>query len=182
MTIQPCYLCPLRNGCAKREEFRKRIKGLHAVSVRFSCEILGAAIRRGRRIVIMHPYLVDSPDIEVHKAEVSATIASVASDYSFSAVVDRGEIERISDDGEEMAPIKSYGVLMSTDDVNCRRFRKRQKHTRIIRFLDEPDWTVCNSGNVQTPAGECDQRLFGCSCKMDFKCEAIPGGNRHGMD
>jgi hypothetical protein len=158
--IKPCRGCPLREGCVQRDNFRARARATQgAVSVTFRCDLLAEALRPGRRVVIRTPtreavYSYDGGEYDgVHHKEVKATIAASRLG-TFACVVDHGEI-----DDEE--------IFESVRDQSLIRFRKRMLHSRIIRFLDEPDWPVCGHGRVMAGGG-CD-RPDGteCYCEQD---------------
>jgi hypothetical protein len=163
---------------------RKKVRGLSARSVRFNCPILGAEVRPGRRIVIRHPvfvtgYAYDGSEHSVAwKVETKATISSVRPDYSFAAIVDAGQIEDHAEDN----PIGSDGEELSSEQVNDRRFRKRQSHIRIVRFLDEPDRKICEVGNILLPSGGCERSSKNdeCRCAQNRRvmaeCGLIEGG------
>jgi hypothetical protein len=160
--IAPCARCPLREGCELREGFRKRAKGIDAVSIRFQCPCLGAEVRIGRRIVITAPslseyYCNEIPGVIVRHVEVPATITVAYPDYSFSATVDRGalDVTEMDECPEGKEPKEEH------------RFRRRQKHIRIVRFLDEPDRLFCASRSLLLPDGNCDQHPESeCMCKL----------------
>lgn len=159
-TIHPCRLCPLREGCEQRDEFRRRVRGIGLRVASFPCPTLAAEVRVGRRIVINQPILVDgNPDVAwgeeitaVVRQDMPATITYAYPDYSFTCTVDREAFEAVADQVQEEA-----------DAWMKKRFRRQQKHFRIVRFLDEPDWTVCQSGNVGS-ISSCDTRDR-CECK-----------------
>lgn len=142
--IRPCNGCPLREGCEQRDDFRKRMAGVDAVSVRFRCAKLKEAMRPGRRIEILAVVGIDRSNWEGEalRRVVPATIT--ASDGErFACVIDP---EHVSSDPGDHA-----------DNVNLAkvRFRKTQRHSRIRRFLDEPNARLCENGNVQRTTG-CD--------------------------
>lgn len=152
--ITPCYRCPLREGCGRRAELAKRCAGLGAVSIKFRCDILKAALRVGRRILIQAPrivgYLGGEATYEERDGsfEVKATITAVYDNYRFRSTVDP---DSFGDPDEPDEPM----VAESCSGSDKIRFRKRQAHYRIIRFLDEPDLPVCKNSNVQRN-GKCD--------------------------
>lgn len=151
--IHPCRLCPLRNGCDLREQYRRRVRGLGAASVRFSCPKLAAEIRGGRRIAINVPRTGENrwgEPSRVSSKQVYATITSAHADHSFGCIVDPGQIDE--DDVYD-------GV-----DPNKIRFRRIQKHHRIVRFLDEPDGAFCGLGALMRD-GKCDTMDGGCTCR-----------------
>lgn len=144
--INPCFRCPLRHGCEQRAEFQRRVVGLGARSVTFACAKLAAELRPGRRVAIKHPAAVpcrgDDDGYTIEHIKVAATITAVDSGMRFSSVVD------------------PTPEVFDGDDKY--RFRRKQAHYRILRFLDEPDLKLCDAGNVQHD-GKCES-LSGCHC------------------
>ncbi|MTW19416.1 hypothetical protein GJ689_24810 [Rhodoplanes serenus] len=155
--INPCFRCPLRQGCDLVADFRRRASLASAVSITFRCAKLGAEVRRGRRIVIRTPVRShvagspDDPEYRIAWREVSATICSAQPDYRFSCVVDLGQI---GEDG-----------LAKGVDPDAVRYRKTQSHYRIVRFLDEPDAKFCDSGALLRD-GKCDTKDRERMCKQ----------------
>lgn len=148
--INPCHGCPLREGCEQRDEFRRRVHGLGLRSATFRCAKLDEALRPGRRIMVPTPRARDrgngyEMDIRVEKVAVPATVTG-AHDGEFTCVIDPGHIYgRLSYDGEEIPPDDKY------------RFRRKQRASRIIRFLDEPDMPLCKTGARVLRDGTCDR-------------------------
>lgn len=104
----------------------------------------------------------------IRHIEVNATISSVQSDYSFSAVIDAGQIGDIHlEDGEVTEDL-------TPEQINDRRFRKTQSHIRIVRFLDEPDRPFCEIGNLILPEGGCDRSSKGGDWQCG-KCQLLEG-------
>lgn len=165
-TIKPCRLCPLRENCQQRDEFRARVRdlGSAARSVEFRCPVLSAEVRKGRRIIISQAYsgYVDDyyscEPTEVTcgagRREIPATITFVWPDYSFQCTADKDAFEAIWSD--EMPE--------TLEKWMPKRFRRRQKHHRIVRFLDEPDRPITECGNVGVK-GACDSRTGACECQ-----------------
>lgn len=160
--IKPCRGCPLRDGCEQKADFSKRVAGLGLRSVTFKCDLLAAEIRKGRRVVIHQPILGergpwDDPyDVKIGRKEVSATVTYVDGAYRFSAIVDPGQMtEDESKDG---------------GDLDKYRFRKRMFHGRLVRFLDEPDASFCQSGQLLRD-GKCD--MLGNECYCDQTAELL---------
>lgn len=127
--IVPCWRCPLRKGCAKREEVGARVKGLGLLKVEFECGRIADELRPGRRIVITRAdrVKVRRGEYRYQKVEVSATIIkghTALGELKFWSVVDPG----------------------LTEDQY--RWRKPLPHHRIVRFLDEPDANICSCGFV----------------------------------
>lgn len=157
MRIEPCHGCPIRDGCETREIFRKKARGMGAVSVRFRCSVLAAALRRGRRITLSMPFEKEAsgswgadPDWRIVKHAVAATITGQdSSGTKFRAVVDPGQ-----------------GV------EDRFRFLRYRRHTRIIRFLDEPDMGFCINGELLRD-GKCDTSHNYCICNENA---ALAGG------
>jgi hypothetical protein len=147
--INPCFGCLLREGCAQRDDFRRRASGLGARSVTFDCPILAERIAPGVRITITAPVLDTgygwdgSEHVKMFTKNLAATITSVQPGHRFACVVDPDQL-----DPDEVQEGK---------DVNVLRFRKTQRHTRIRAFRDEPRATICDFGNVKRPDG-CDFR------------------------
>lgn len=151
--LNPCFGCPLKDGCPDRDDWRRKVSGLGLASARFRCKRLADQVRLGRRIVITAPVFGegDYGEYDMARQPVHATISSVYPDHRFSAIVDRGQIEDM--------------VLPGTDP-NQVRFRKRMRHSRIVQFLDEPDGTFCKLGSLKA-GDECDQRDGQCGCKQE---------------
>jgi hypothetical protein len=177
--ITPCYRCPLREGCERRAELAKRCAGLGAVSIKFRCDILKAALRIGRRVLIQAPRIVNSvgsiygdggPYEERNGSfQVKATITAVYDNHRFRSTVDP---DSFGDPDEPEIAEHCCG----SDKI---RFRKCQPHYRILRFLEEPDMPVCRNSNVQR-AGTCDWLrdgdAGGCWCSDDEKnAQALAG-------
>ena len=148
--IFPCHGCPLRSGCHQRTELSSQVSGFGLGSAAFRCMWIEAELRRGLRVVMRHPYTlygsVTSEDYEITHLEVPATIHSVRPHYRPSVIVD---LDAPRPDADR--------IVLSDDELNKRRFRRAMPHTRIIRFLDEPDKLVCASGRILLPTGECDR-------------------------
>lgn len=146
MRINPCHGCPLRNGCEQREVFRRKAKRTGARSISFSCPILSRAVSVGARIVINAKRPDDGEyGMELVNVAVEATITHVAANHTFACTIDRGQ-----------------GI------EDQYRFRKFQKHIRIVEFLDQPRGLVCQSGNVRNAEGVCDGKNGACWCKDAF--------------
>lgn len=148
--LEPCHGCPLRAGCEQREQFRKRVAGLGLRSARFRCEKLAKEMRPGRRIVTLHPVEENhshasdyEPDIRMVQHEALATIYTTRNDR-FSCIIDAGQFELAEDRF---------------------RFRKARRHTRIVRFLDEPDRPLCHQDHIMVD-GKCDT--------LDGECKVGP--------
>jgi hypothetical protein len=143
--ISPCFRCPIREGCEHKASLVKRCARLGAVSIKFRCDILRAAMRVGRRIEISVPHVVVTSNYESEGYSrngsrlISATITAVLPNYKFRCTVD----PHCHDDEE------------GEREWEKMRFRRYKPHYRIIRFLEEPDLKVCESGNVQRD-GKCD--------------------------
>ncbi len=160
--IKPCRGCPLREGCTDREELRRKACGIGAQSVRFACAKLASQVRPGRRITINTPVArwgsyYGEPEHAVSRESVSATIHTVRSDYSFGAVVDREAMEAIA------AQPNVVKEQWTSEEIEKRRFRRVQPHSRIVMFLDEPDRGRCEAGQIKRADGSCDMR-GGCEC------------------
>lgn len=150
--IYPCFRCPLRIGCEQHAEFKRRAKDVGARSIAFDCSRLGGELRPGRRVVIRQPFQRPyqqhdgsyDGEYSIEHREVSATVTSIARrGYRFAAVVDPGSGEF---ENEKF------------------RFRRKQPHFRVVRFLDEPDAELCTQGNVRR-GGKCDA-LNECTCEQ----------------
>lgn len=157
VSIFPCRGCPLREGCEQRGDFTRRASGIGARSVAFKCARLGAEIRPGRRVIIRQPVAVagrgwDDDGYHIRHVEVPATITSAGKHYAFASTVDAGAIEpHLDPDLAEEFPETIKDQF---------RFRKLQRHSRVVRFLDEDDRRVCeHGGRVQPapPGGQCDR-------------------------
>jgi hypothetical protein len=159
--VNPCFACPLRTGCEHRNELRAKALGIGAVSVNFRCERLAKELRPGRRVMVPAISVVEGRYYDEERKSsiaVPATITGAVKGYQFVCVIDPGALpEHI--DGR---------------DMELYRFRKPMRHTRIIRFLDEPDAQVCKNGRVMR--GEtCDRgpdnergTLSPCWCKDGY--------------
>ena len=156
--IAPCHDCPLKQGCTQRDEFRRRTKGLNAASIKFRCDKLTAELRPGRRIelgaaVVGVGWGYDGEEDGVIRRDVPATITG-ATGTRFTCVIDPGHITENPDGHSE-----------ETRDISALRFRRYQRHSRIRRFLDEPDATLCEHGKRVMRGGTCDRPKDGvCYC------------------
>ena len=137
--LNPCFGCPLSEGCELRAEWRKRVSGLGLRSATFDCPHLTKAIRPGRRVEIMAPFAVwtdghyDGPQMDIVKRPVAATITIAASGHYFVCTID------------------------PRDDMETKfRFRRKMRHSRIRRFLDEPDERLCPALSHVVRDGKCD--------------------------
>lgn len=161
--INPCFGCPLRVGCDQRAEFSRRVRGLGLRSATFNCDRLAEALTMGTRIEISAPvrdYRL-SPTSEDHGFEyeitrflVPATITT-KNPTTFACTIDREPLKAAMD--------KCGDRETNVDRV---RFRKTMRHSRIVRFLDEPKRTFCNLGNVRRPDGGCEARDGECGCQQ----------------
>lgn len=162
--IKPCHGCPLGKGCQLRNEFRSKVRGLGLRSASFACPILDEKLRPGTRIEIAIPVFgPDSYGDGYHFAgrhNVKATILG-SHNGSFSCVVDPEHQEFMVDNGAE---IRNPDLI---------RFRKTQKHTRIVRWLDEPMREKCECGALKLPDGTCDNpNRDQWACQMNKKAVA----------
>ncbi len=156
--INPCFGCPLRDGCEQKAVFSARVRGLGLRSATFTCSRLSAAIAPGRRIVVTMPtFSCNSYDNEVTsgRREVKATIHA-SHGNEFACVVDQADIDEMVEDE----------VVAENADPNKIRWRKTMRHSRIVRFLDEPNWTHRDCGNLVSPDGACHTRDGHCFCKQ----------------
>lgn len=156
--INPCFGCPLRAGCEQRSSFAARVRGLGLRSATFTCDKLSAALAPGRRVVVTMPtFSYDSYDHEVTsgRREVKATIHS-SHGNEFACVVDQSDIDKMVEDE----------VVAENADPKKIRWRKTMRHSRIVRFLDEPHWTRRNCGNLVSPDGACHTKDGVCTCKV----------------
>lgn len=160
--IFPCYRCPLRDGCDQRAEFARKSSGTGARSIAFHCPRLKSEIRPGRRIVISVPTKGEwHSDYDgegwyaASRREVSATVTMAGPKHTFVCVVDPGQIleEHLFDNDHHSTTIDSV------------RFKKRQAHYRIVRFLDQRDAKLCSAGNILRDGG-CDTSSGHCDCKQ----------------
>lgn len=161
--IKPCHGCPLRTGCQLRNEFRSKVHGLGLRSASFACPILDEKLQPGTRIEIGVPIFgPDQYDESYHftgRHKVKATILS-SKNGSFSCVVDPEHQEFMVENGGD---IRNPGLI---------RFRKTQKHHRIIRWLDEPKRERCEVGSIKLPDGTCDVPN-GEQCACQWNKEAV---------
>lgn len=148
--INPCFGCPIKAGCSLRDDFRKRVSGLGLRSATFRCSRIEDALAPGTRISIEHPFRAAGDnfygDYNIVRHEVPATISS-SSGHMFSCIVDRDVLVDLLENYE--------GSETDPDKV---RFRKTMRHSRIVKFLDEPKRRLCDNGNPILPSGDCDQR------------------------
>lgn len=147
--INPCFGCPIKDGCKLRDDFRKRVAGLGLRSATFRCAQLAAALEIGTRIVIKAPFRSISDgygEYDIAYEEVPATITS-SDGNSFACIIDRDAMV------ENLANYED-----SETDPDKVRFRRTMRHSRILRFLNEPKRAFCESGNPLLPGGGCDQR------------------------
>ena len=141
--INPCFGCPLREGCQQREVYRKKVRKLAARVVEFTCPILAKRIRKGARVVIRASRIVSdwTGEPQLETLHVPATITATRPGHAFACTVDPGQ-----------------GV------EDRYRFRRFQKHTRILELLEESR-AVCDVGNVQQPDIGCDRGDGECICR-----------------
>ena len=144
--IYPCHSCPLREGCQQREEFRQRAREARCTSIRFRCAILAGELRPGRRIVVKGGVFDGWDDLDW--LDVKATVTRVIG-CKFNCTVDPYQIDGVDDGGEP------------------HRFRRTRPHSRIVRFLDEPDAQVCSKGCVVRD-GFCDRGESFMTLDNDF--------------
>lgn len=104
----------------------------------------------------MPTFSYDSYDHEVTigRREVKATIHS-SHGNEFACVVDQSDIDKMVEDE----------VVAENADPTKIRWRKTMRHSRIVRFLDEPSWTRRNCGNLISPDGACHTHDGVCTCK-----------------
>lgn len=153
--INPCYGCPIKEGCEQKAEYRRRVSGLGLRSATFRCERLKDRIKPGTRIVVTMPTFGPNnygEDIYCGRREVKATIHS-SDGMHFACVVDKSEIDDMAEREE----------LSESADRERIRYRKTMRHSRIVRFLDEEPWRVCEFGAVVIPSGSCGNSH--CSCR-----------------
>lgn len=172
--IFPCHGCPIGKDCTHRKELSAKVRGLGLRSAAFPCERLAAELRPGRRVVISQPYRTDAPGYcdedylhQITRVDVPATINSVHLHYRPSVIVDKD------------APRPDEDLLTEEEAaINKARFRRAMPHTRIIRFLDEPDRPLCKSGRVLLSSGECDHLDWPddngpCECRSVYENQAL---------
>jgi hypothetical protein len=130
----------------------------------FDCSRLSATLGPGTRIVVTMPtFSYDDRDNAVvcGRREVKATIHA-SHGNTFACVVDKADVDSMVEDGEV-----SEGV-----DPAKIRWRKTMRHSRIVRFLSEPRWQVCEYKNPIAPDGSCQSRSAECDCKRYGKIAA----------
>lgn len=132
--IAPCHGCPFRHGCAQRDEFKARTKGLGARHVRFACPVLDSELRPGRRIIMRARFM--APDENSYEdamsfwhGEVPATITAMRDNYKFSSIIDRDALT-----ADQWDAVKERARM-----PELIHRRKAATHRRIVRLLDEPD-------------------------------------------
>lgn len=161
--INPCFGCPLRVGCDQRSEFAARVRSLGLRSATFNCARLAEKLTPGTRIEIAAPvrdyrdHGSVTPDdfgleYQITRFNVPATITT-RNPTTFACIVDREPLK---------AAMEKCGDYETNFDRV--RFRKIMRHSRIVRFLDEPKRAFCEFGNVKTPDGQCDARDGECDC------------------
>ncbi len=168
MRINPCHGCPVRDGCALRDEFRQRARGIGARSVTFHCPRLAEEFRPGRRVLVPTPRLKDmgscyEPDYRVEMVAVPATVTGYRN-AEFSCVIDPGHVYgNLDEDGERGAADDKF------------RFRRAMRVQRVVRFLDEPDRARCKHGRVALPDGDCDKPPGeDCYCETERSMRLAP--------
>ena len=148
IVIHPCRMCPIRERCDLRANLRKRATATGARSVTYDCPRLSAELRPGRRIEISTPYLdrydPDDGSPIIRRRVAPATVTSIDRSYRFTCVVDPSP--EFGDKEMEFEEVR---------DRNLVRFRRRRRHSTILRLLDEPDMPLCEYGRVQRD-GVCD--------------------------
>jgi len=164
--LNPCFGCALKEGCAEREAWRKRVAGLGLRSATFRCAKLGAELRPGRRIEIstvytanVHSQYSDHDTYDMGRKDVRATITYVDANGDFTCTIDPGQI--------------SEEEVTAGTDINKIRFRRKMRPSRIKRFLFGPDWDVCKGGGHVILDGKCDGADRLCQCDIDRKNEEM---------
>lgn len=155
--IKPCHGCPLGKECDLRADYRNRVANLGLRSATFDCPRLAAELRLGRRIEISTVVGIGVDQYgEEYGAIRSCVPATITSVYrtSFACVIDKGAISESPDDHAD-----------GLRNIAAVRFRRYQPHTRILRFLDEPDAPSCANGRIMRD-GICDRSSDdACYCK-----------------
>ena len=154
--LKPCHGCPVhrltsdRRCVEKRAEMRAKVSGLGLTSAAFKCAVLADHFRNGRRVSINTPVLkygqYGDDDYRVSYVEVRATIIAFDG-RDFQCVVDLADMEKaLSQNDNEV-----------TQEAKDFIYRKPMRAARIVRFLDEPDRTLCAGGNVAGENGKCSR-------------------------
>lgn len=149
--INPCFGCPLRVGCDQRAVFAKRVHGIGLRSATFNCDRLSAAITPGTRIVLNVPIMGEE---SISRHLLPATITS-SKGNEFACVIDEAAIRDAYED---------YAMDEAVPYTKA-RFRKTMRHSRIVKFLDEPKREMCSHGNPILPGYACDAREQPCGCE-----------------
>jgi len=161
--LNPCFGCPIyrgqkRDACTTRNEYRAKIAGLGLRSATFNCPTLAERLKPGTRVQIMHPIFHDGDwdGGSVSQEKVPATIHRQHLN-EFACVVDR-------------QPLLELMLEEDAAKVDKVRFRKFMRHSRIVKFLDEPPREICSGGNPVDPNTlSCDRKPgdcpFGCQCE-----------------
>ena len=160
--LNPCFGCPLGKSCELKADFKSRVSGLGLRSATFRCPKLKDALAVGTRIEIAAPvrdYTKYSGgdgefgfEYDITRVLVPATIVG-CNDHKFACIVDREPL---------LAAMLKHGDRET--NVDTVRFRKYMRHSRIVRFLDEPKVAMCKFGNPILPSGRHDVREGECDC------------------
>lgn len=161
--INPCFGCPLGKDCEQKAAFKSRVTGLGLRSATFRCAKLSDALSAGTRIEIAAPvrdYIEYGShnegdfgfEYQITRVLVPATIIA-KHDHEFACIVDRQPL---------LDAMRKHGDAET--DVDKVRFRKYMRHSRIVRFLDEPKVKMCAFGNPILPDGRHDVREGECNC------------------
>jgi hypothetical protein len=165
--LKPCHGCPVprltddRQCADKRAEMRAKVSGLGLSSATFKCPILAEHFRIGRRISINTPVLkyagFHEDDWRVSHVEVRATVLSFDG-RNFQCVVDLEDMEKAQSEDHKGSDKEAKDYI----------YRKPMRASRIVRFIDEPDRSLCEGGNVALDSGKCDRQVCGSCYPVDL--------------
>lgn len=152
--LNPCFGCPLRQGCELRDEWRAKVNGLGLSSATFKCPRLSDAIRPGRRITVELPRIVAVGNYELEEEARRGSVEATATVLGFDGLHFTCVLDPDQAAFDEAPPVH---------DPDKARFLKRRRYSRIKRFLDEPDLRLCPGGNVLRN-DHCDTSIGRCNC------------------
>lgn len=136
--LTPCRRCPMRDGCAMRDELRERLRGLavRPTSVKVSCQIFKALFPPGSRVAAKIG--------GGYEFTVKATVLALRPTSKLLLQVDEDSAEEtgIQNDEDDGRTPPRYFIRVYAD--------------KLIR-LPEPDRKICDCGNACDEQGACIQ-------------------------